>query len=572
MITTRLLRELRPQRARLAVAVAAALTQTAAAVALPLAVRHGIDQGVLRHDRGPVGVAFAAAVGLAGLQLLARTMEMAVMTRVAERHLAELRCRLAAKLHRLDAATIDAVHPGSVIARMTADVLAIQPLLATGLGLFAQSGLLLALTAVAMITVDLEYAAVVLVVVIPLVVEQLWFRRRTYAAQVAVRSHTSDLIGHLADAFSGAAVIRAYSLERHLGRGYEETTGNRFAAKREVGSISARHLGFLELMQPLTLALVIGAGALLAERGRIEIGAIVAFSLYGARIFQPIQQVAELSSQLQAARAAYDHIDTFLDLAPSVREMTGAAPLDDGPGRVELVGAAMTYPDGTIGLRPTSLVIPAGQRVSIIGPSGAGKSTLAKLLVRFHDQTEGTVLLDGADTRTVTLASLRRAVLLVPQDVHLFAGTVASNLLLVLPGADRTVLERELTVAGALGWMSSLPVGLDTEVLERGRNLSAGQRQIVCIARALLAGGRVLVLDEVTGRIDPATEAALDASMSDGLRGRTAIIVTHRASTARRADRVIVLEDGKVVADGAPSELDDLEVLMSAWATDADDS
>ena len=319
-------------------------------------------------------------------------------------------------------------------------------------------------------------------------------------------------------------------------------------------------------MNPVALAIIIGYGAVLADRGEIQVGTVIAFTLLLTRLFEPIEQFIELTSLLQTAGAAFSRTFGFLDRAPALVDEPDAAQFTRGPGRIELDHVTFRYaPGAPPAVADLDLVVAAGERIAVVGTSGAGKSTLAKLIGRFYDPTEGTIRIDGQDLRHLQSPSLRRDVVVVPQEGFLFDGTIATNVALGRPGAGRAEVEHACHEIGFQDAIDRIPGGLDAPVANRGLTLSSGQRQLVALARAFLADPSVIVLDEATSNLDPATDALVEHALAQLLAGRTAIVIAHRVPTALRAERVVVLEHGRVVEAGPPGQLAAAGGAFARW-------
>jgi ATP-binding cassette subfamily B protein len=380
----------------------------------------------------------------------------------------------------------------------------------------------------------------------------------------------ADLLNHVNEALVGMRVVQAYSIEKQQRGTFRSVNDAALDARIESGRVTSIYYGVIEFMQPVALAIVIGYGAVLADRGVIEVGTLIAFTLYLTRLFEPIQQFTELNSLMQAASAALSRTFEFLDRRPTLTDRDGARDFRRGPGEVRIEDVTFPYaPDAPPAVADLDIHLAPGERIAVVGTSGAGKSTLAKLVGRFYDPTSGRVLIDGQDLRDIRHAPLRRDVMVVPQEGFLFDGTIADNIALGHPNATREELVAACERLGLAGVLSRIPGGLDARIANRGLSLSSGQRQLVALVRAFVADPAVIVLDEATSNLDPATDALVEHALVGLLDQRTSIVVAHRVGTALRADRVIVLEHGRIVEDGPPEELAGREGAFARWVAAA---
>jgi ATP-binding cassette subfamily B protein len=380
----------------------------------------------------------------------------------------------------------------------------------------------------------------------------------------------ANLLNHVNEALVGMRVVQAYGIEQQQRGTFAGINDATYDARIESGRVTSIYYAIIEFLHPVALTIVIGYGAVLADQGVIQVGTLIAFTLYLTRLFEPIQQFTELNTLLQAASAAFTRTFEFLARAPSLVDAPDAVPFRRARGEVRIEHVTFRYaPEAPPAIADLDLTVRAGERIAVVGTSGAGKSTLAKLVGRFYDPTEGRVLIDGQDLRTVQSASLRHHVVVVPQEGFLFDGTIAGNIAMGRPGADRSDID---AAVGRLGFASALeriPGGLDARVANRGLTLSSGQRQLVALTRTFLADPAVVVLDEATSNLDPATDALIEHALSGLLESRTAIVIAHRVGTALRADRVIVLEHGRAVEQGAPDALAAREGPFARWVAAA---
>ena len=552
----RILSGLEAHRRPLVRGVVSTVVVTLAMACTPLVVAWAIDGGVVRRDLRVVAVAAVAYAAASATMIVGNRSEIRAYARFAQGWLHDLRVRLLDHLFRLDLDFFTRERSGRLVSRLTSDVETLQQFAETGVALICRASLVLVVTIAFMLATSPILTAVTLAAFSPLVIATFWYRRRAFRAQLEVRESMAGLLAHVNESIAGIRVVQAYGLEDEHTAVFEEANEQAVAARMRTARVVAAYYPLVEFVQPAATGVVIVTGAFLVTNGRLSLGAVVAFTLYLTRLFDPITQLTELAHMLQASSAAYSKVMAFQDERPRVDDEVGALDLDDGPGAVTFEDVSFRYSnDRPLAVIDVDLDLAPGQRVALVGGSGAGKSTLAKLAARFYDPTAGRVLVDGQDVRTVTGASLRQAVALVPQEGFLFDGTIADNIAVTRPGASRDEVEAACRTIGVLDRLEALPDGLDTAVANRGLSLSAGQRQLVALARAMLADPRVIVLDEATSNLDPATEAAVEAGMRALFAGRTAIVIAHRPSTAWRADRVIVMEGGRVAEEGRAIDL-----------------
>jgi ATP-binding cassette subfamily B protein len=566
----RVLREFAPFRRDGVGALVGVTLGVTCQVLSPLVVAYAVDQGVMERKTGViVGCVAVMAVLVAG-QVVGSYTELRTMGRFAERYLADLRGRLLGHMHDLDLDYFTTEPAGKVVSRLTSDVESLQQFLQFGLSLLIRGGLLLTLTAIIMFTQSWQLALAVLVIVPVLFVASRWYRPRAFDVQLGYRESMADLLNHVNEALIGMRVVQAYSIEKQQRGTFRSVNDAALGAKVESGRVTSIYYGIIELMQPVALAIVIGYGAVLADRGVVEVGTLIAFTLYLTRLFEPIQQFTELNSLLQAASAAFSRTFEFLDRAPTLTDRDDAHDFARGAGEVSVEDVTFRYaPDAPPAVADLDIHLAPGERIAVVGTSGAGKSTLAKLIGRFYDPTEGRVVIDDQDLRDVRHAALRRDVMVVPQEGFLFDGTIADNIALGHPNATREELLDACERLGLAEVLGRIPGGLDARIANRGLSLSSGQRQLVALVRAFVADPAVIVLDEATSNLDPATDALVEHALVGLLEQRTSIVVAHRVGTALRADRVIVLEHGRIVEDGPPDVLAARDGAFARWVAAA---
>lgn len=554
------LAELRPHR-RVAFAAAGGVAlMTLSIVSIPLVVEIVVDRGIGERSTGWVYACSAIAAVLMVGQVLGNWLEVSNMGKFAERYLRDLRGSLMDQLYSLDLDYFTHEPAGRLVSRLTSDVENLQQFVQTGMSLVLRAVLVLTFTITLMATQSWKLTLVVLLVLPVLIGASAWYRPRAFAVQMRIRETMATLLTHVNESLVGMRVVQAFAIENEQHDLFQDVSYDTFDAKRHSGTVAATYYSVVEFLVPVALALLISYGSNLVADGELKIGVVIAFSLYINRLFEPIQQFTELTSLLQSAGASFARVFEFRATLPKVVDRSGAYDFTPGPGEIRFSDVSFQYnAEAPYALRDINLVIPARQRVAVVGTSGAGKSTFAKLVARFYDATEGSVTIDGHDVRNVTGHSLRNHVIVVPQEGFLFDGTVADNVSVARPDATRTDVQAACEAMGLAGRIAAIPGGLDAVVANRGLTLSSGQRQLVALARAFVAEPRVIVLDEATSNLDPATDALVEDAMQTLLADRTAIVIAHRINTAVRADRVLVFEHGRIVEDGPPNELETIE-------------
>ncbi|MEV8550853.1 ABC transporter ATP-binding protein [Streptomyces glaucescens] len=563
--TVALLRSLlAPLRARVALTAVLLLLQQAAVQAGPLLVAYAIDRAVpaLRaDDRGPL---IAVGAGYLLCALAAGALQYGFVrgaARVSQDVLLELRGRIFRHAQALSIDFHERYTSGRLISRSTSDVESLRELLEDGLQELVMVILSCVYTAVLLLWLDLGLGALAVASFVPLWWLVRMYRRRVQRVYLQRSSAIAAVIVKFVETMNGIRPVRAFRREAAndaefgvLNRRHERTNGD---ALLEM----ARYVVGSRIVGNTAVALIVLWGAWRVADGTLALGVLAAAVLYLRRMYDPIDRFGMFLNSYQSAAASLEKIAGLLAQRPSVPEPAAPVALPplaaaELPGReVVFDGVRFAYRTGGEVLPRFDLTLPAGQTVAVVGSTGAGKSTLAKLLARFYDPTEGRVLLDGVDLRDLATAELRRGVVMVTQEAFLFSGTVAENIAIGRPDATREEIEQAAKAIGAHDFISALPDGYDTDVRKRGGRISAGQRQLVAFARALLADPGVLILDEATSSLDVPGERAVQRAMATVLKGRTAVVIAHRLSTVEIADRVLVMERGRIVEDGRPAEL-----------------
>jgi ABC-type multidrug transport system fused ATPase/permease subunit len=426
----------------------------------------------------------------------------------------------------------------------------INELLSQGLITLVGDSLMLIGIVAVMVTMSPRLALLTLAVVPLMTGATLVFASKAQTAFRRTRARIAAVVGDLAEDLSAMRVIQAFAQEETSHEQFETVNRANREAHVEAMSLSFVYLPTVEFLAMLATGIVLWFGGLAVAAEELTLGVVVAFLAYVSRFFQPIQELSQLYTTMQAAMAGGEQVLALLDTQPEVEDRTDAVEMPAIEGRVVLDEVSFSYRGDARVLHDVSLTIEPGQTVALVGPTGAGKTSIANLVARFYDVTEGTVSIDGLDVRAVQQRSLRRQMGLVPQDPFLFSGTVADNIAFGQPAAERAAVEEAARLANAHEFIAALPEGYETEILEGGVNLSVGQRQLICIARAVLAAPRLLILDEATSSVDTVTEMLIQEALQRLLAGRTAIVIAHRLSTIVNADLICVVEAGRILQRG----------------------
>jgi subfamily B ATP-binding cassette protein MsbA len=559
----RLLRELRPYWKPLALAIA--LTFAAAGIELlpPLFQRWIIDDAIAARD---VQRVIGLVAGLLGVYLAnssIRGVDLYVRHALGQRFIYDLRVRLYAHLQRLSLGFFESRQTGELMSRLTNDVRSLEQLVTHSTEFLIVDSLRLIGTVVLLLVLDWRLALITLLPVPLLAVILRWFNRRIRPIYKAIRRHLASINTALEENLAGIRVVQAYGQEeRELAEVQRESGKYMRDNIRAIleWSVAGPGAHFLSM---IGTGLVLGAGAVLVIRGQATLGTLVAFLSYSTSFFEPVNRLVEIDNAIQEAIAAGERIYELLDTESTVRDQPGALELTNVRGAISFERVSFAYAAGDEVLHDVSFSVAPGEVVALVGPSGAGKTSIANLVARFYDPSAGRVAIDGYDLRQVRLASLRRHVAVVLQDTFLFSGTVRENLLYGRPDASEEQMVAAAQAAYADEFINALPAGYDTEIGERGVKLSGGQKQRLALARAILTDPRVLILDEATSSVDAEAEYWIQRALTEVLRGRTAIIIAHRLSTIRNANKIVALDNGRVVEMGPHDDLLELGGLYS---------
>jgi ABC-type multidrug transport system fused ATPase/permease subunit len=596
-----LLRLIGPYRTRAIATLIALLLGTAAALAPPLLVKTAIDSGIKRHDTNTLLLVVGAFLVSAVLVWAMTYVQTFLVGWVGQRVLADLRIRIFTHLQTLPIGFYDSRPAGVLISRMTNDVEALDSLVTDSVVTLFQSGLTLLGTIVILLVLDVKLALLTFLVLPLVLAGSLWFRIISAGAFRRTRETIGAITAYLQETLSGIRVVRSFAQERVHEANFTELNADNSDANMTTVKLNAAYFPTIEALSGVAVAMIVLYGGLQAIEGHITVGTVVAFVAALSNLFDPIQQLSQLYATYQSGMAALEKIFQLLGVIPDLTDRSDAHELGRISGEVEFDDVSFAYarrpvkralvrgdldaqsagkeqtPDAedeqVLALDHVSLLIPPGQTVALVGATGAGKSTMAKLVARFYDPTSGRMLVDGHDLRDVASSSLRSQMGIVPQEAFLFSGTVAENIAFGRPDADESQIRSAAAAVGAEEFIADLAHGYDTQVGERGSQLSAGQRQLIAFARALIADPRILVLDEATSNVDLHSEARIEQGLRRLLAGRTSIVIAHRLSTIRQAGRIVVLEHGKIAEQGTHDELIAAEgryyELYRDWAAQA---
>jgi len=535
-------------------AVGFILVWTMMLLAGPLLVRRAIDEGIDKRDSGQLNLSIVLYVVVAIVSYVCFRGAIILLARVGEHFLRDMRVRVFDALLKQSMSFYDREKAGVLVSRMTSDVDSLQELVQFGLIMFTSAALLLIGSFVILMILSWKLMLLCAVAVPFVTLASIKFQRDSNKAYLAVRESIGDTLSTLQEGISGVRVVQAFAREEGEARRFSNANFALYRTHMASVRIQCWYLPIVEFAGAATTALALGVGGWMVSEGRLSLGTVVAFILLLSTLFEPVQQLSQLFNMVQSATASLHKLYGLLDEEIEIDEPLDGVALPAGEP-VVLEGVTFGYAGGDPVLSDVDIEIAPGERVAFVGPTGAGKSTMAKLIARFYDPTAGTVRIGDADLRDIRLRSLRDEVVVVPQEGYLFSGTIADNIRVARPEASATEVREAVERIGVLDRFEQLPEGLQTEVLERGSRLSAGEKQLVSLARAALADPSILILDEATSSVDPGTEAAVESAMESLMEGRTVIAIAHRLSTSERCDRVAVVSDGRLVELGTHDNL-----------------
>ena len=554
-VVMRLLPYLKPYRGRVALALLGMLVFAAASSTQPFLIGIAIDVFVPSGDLAGLNMIGAALIGLALLGWAGQSLQQLLTAYIGHNVLLTLRTDMFDHIQKLSLGFLDRTEVGRVMSRVQNDVTVLQELLTTGfltiLADFAGLGLVIFF----LLYMDVELALITFAVIPILILAIALWQTRARRAFIRVRQAIAVVNANLQENVSGVRVVQSLSREKENIRRFDSVNADNWSANVEAGRLTAAVMPLMELTVAAATALVVIFGGIRVLDGSLGIGVVIAFALFVQRFFDPIRDLVLQYTQLQRAMAGGQRIFEVLDTVPEIVDAPDAVELPDVRGEITFDHVHFEYLPGVEVLHDIDLQVRAGETLAIVGPTGAGKSTLASLVARFYDVTEGRLLIDGIDIKQVKRESLARRLGIVLQDPFLFSGNVRENIRYGRLEATEEEIVESARAVGAHDFIKRLPEGYDTVLHERGQNLSQGQRQLIAFARAVLADPRILILDEATANVDTRTEVVIQRALKRLLKGRTSIVIAHRLSTVRGADRVVVLDGGRIVESGTHSEL-----------------
>lgn len=554
-IFMRMLAYLKPHGKLMALAFLLMLVGTGLTLLTPYLISVAIDQYIVQGDLvGLTWIALATIVSYAGIYG-ATAGQSYILGWVGQKVLATLRSQLFHHLQRLPIGYHDTHIIGVTVSRVINDVGVINDLLSQGMVTLVGDTLLLVGIIFVMMSMSPKLALLAFTVLPLMVLATVVFARYAQSAFRQTRSRIAAVVGNLAEDIAGMRVIQAFAQEGASQERFTEVNQANRDANIDAMSLSFVFLPSVDFLSMMATAIVLWFGGLAVARDELTLGVVVAFLAYVSRFFAPIQELSQLYTTMQSAMAGGERVLELLDTEPTVADPADGREMPRIHGDVELHDVEFAYKENEPVLQGINLTIDAGQTLALVGPTGAGKSSIANLIARFYDVTQGSMTIDGIDVRDVTQASLHHQMGLVPQDPFLFSGTVRDNIRFGVPDASEAQVEAAAVSANAHDFILALPDGYDTAIMEGGSNLSIGQRQLICIARAVLADPRILILDEATASVDTVTEALIQDALDNLLEGRTSVVIAHRLSTIRNADIICALQNGRIVERGTHTEL-----------------
>ena len=557
-------------KGRATIAVGLTVIATVARLLIPIAVRVGVDDGIEVGDTTVITVVSVIGLGLLVVQYVAQRIAQFAVARLGEDYLEHFRSKVFSTLMTLDMPFYDRTKAGVLVSRMTSDIESMTEFVNEGAVMALSNGLTVLGVAVALVLVDVRMALPILGIIAVLVAISAVFQRWVAESYAQVRERIGGVLALLQEGITGVRVVQAFTQESGQARAFQRINEKYFEANMSTARAISIYFPTVAFLRSLAVGAVLAFGGSRVIDGSLTLGTLIAFLLYVDWFFMPIINLANVYNLGQSAVAAlhklFAVVDTTVEVGEAAEAVDVALPVE---GRLSLSSVSFGYEPERLVLESVDLVVPAGQRLAIVGQTGAGKSTIAKLFMRFYDPSFGSVTLDNQDLRTLTHASRAVSVALIPQDDFLFNATLRDNLRYGAPDATDDQIWAVCETMGIAQWLRTLPEGLDTEVRERGSRFSSGERQLIALARALLVDPVVIVLDEATSNLDPQKELEVEVALRTLLNGRTSVVIAHRLHSAERADRVIMIDAGAIIADGTHEQLlessEPYKELVDAW-------
>jgi len=525
------------------------------ALLTPYLIKLAIDGYIANRDIQGLALMALLTLGAYGMDFITTWQRGLVLQTVGNKILMTMRGELFAHYQRLSMSYFDKHGTGSLISRVLSDVGVINELLSEGLITMISDVVMLVSIVVVMLALDARLALLTFAV-LPLMALATWlFGKRARVAYRETREKVSVLTGRLAEDINAMRVVQAFTEEDRMSREFSAINKDNRNANVAAATLAATFTPAIEVLSTLTTGIILWFGGRAVSEGALTLGIIVAFLSYTSRLFQPILDLSMMYNTWQSAMAGGERILSILAEPPDIQDAPDALPLPETKGRVTFDRVGFRYVEETPVLQDVSFEILPAETIALVGPTGAGKTTIASLLSRFYDVSEGSIRIDGIDIRNIKVADLRQQLGVVPQEPYLFGGTIAFNIAFGRPDASMEEIVAAAEAANAHEFISSLPYGYDTDVLEGATNISLGQRQLVCLARVILAQPHILILDEATSSVDLRTEGLIQDALEKLMTGRSTLVIAHRLATVQRADKILVIEDGRIVERGAHAEL-----------------
>ncbi len=554
-IASKLLIYLKPYKREMIWAVVLMLSGAGLALLTPYLVKLALDNYIAAGDRAGLNWVALFTLLAYGLDFYASWQRGLTLQTVGNKILMTMRSQLFAHYQRLSMSYFDIHGTGSLISRVLSDVGVINELLSQGLITMLSDVVMLVSIVIVMLIINARLALLTFSVLPLMVVAGILFGRRARVAYRETREKNSILVGRLAEDINAMRVVQAFTEEDRMSREFSQINRNNRNANVQAAALSAFFTPTIEVLSTLTTGIILWFGGRAVAADSLTLGTIVAFLSYTSRLFQPILDLSMVYNTWQSAMAGGERILGILEQVPDIQDAPNAVAMPEAKGAVEFRHVDFGYLEGTPVLHDVSFEILPGETVALVGPTGAGKTTIASLLSRFYDVTGGCILVDGTDIRNIRVGDLRRQLGVVPQEPYLFGGTIAYNIAFGRPDASRDEIIAAAQAANAHDFISALPHGYDTNVLEGATNMSLGQRQLVCLARVILAQPGILILDEATSSVDLRTEGLIQDAMERLMSGRSTLVIAHRLATVQRASKLLVIEGGRIVERGTHEQL-----------------